>query len=311
MKKILVTWWAWFIWSHLCERLLAEWNEVICLDNLFTGTKGNIKSLISNELFTFVLHDVTQPFWLQVDQIYNLACPASPVHYQKNPIETTRTSILWAMNMLELALKVNATILQASTSEVYGDPAVHPQPETYRGNVNINGPRSCYDEWKRASETLFMDYHRQYWVDIRIIRIFNTYGPNMHPADGRVVSNFIMQALRNQDITIYGTGEQTRSFQYIDDLVEGMIKMMNNETWFIWPVNIGTQFEFTMKELANEILNLIPESSSKIIYKPLPQDDPKQRRADNRLAKEKLGWEPKVKLEEGLGETIEYFRKFI
>ena len=311
MKKILVTWWAWFIWSHLCERLLAEWNEVICLDNLFTGTKENIKSRISNQLFTFVLHDVTQPFWLQVDQIYNLACPASPVHYQKNPVETTRTSILWAMNMLELALKVNATILQASTSEVYGDPAVHPQPETYRGNVNINGPRSCYDEWKRASETLFMDYHRQYWVDIRIIRIFNTYGPNMHPADGRVVSNFIMQALRNQDITIYGTGEQTRSFQYIDDLVEGMIKMMNNETWFIWPVNIGTQFEFTMKELANEILNLIPESSSKIIYKPLPQDDPKQRRADNRLAKEKLGWEPKVKLEEGLEETIEYFRKFI
>jgi len=233
------------------------------------------------------------------------------VHYQKNPVETARTSILWAMNMLELALKVNATILQALTSEVYGDPAVHPQPETYRGNVNINGPRSCYDEWKRASETLFMDYHRQYWVDIRIIRIFNTYGPNMHPADGRVVSNFIMQALRNQDITIYGTGEQTRSFQYIDDLVEGMIKMMNNETWFIWPVNIGTQFEFTMKELANEILNLIPESWSKIIYKPLPQDDPKQRRADNRLAKEKLGWEPKVKLEEGLGETIEYFRKFI
>ena len=311
MKKILVTWWAWFIWSHLCERLLAEWNEVICLDNLFTGTKENIKSLISNQLFTFVLHDVTQPFWLQVDQIYNLACPASPVHYQKNPVETARTSILWAMNMLELALKVNATILQASTSEVYGDPAVHPQPETYRGNVNINGPRSCYDEWKRASETLFMDYHRQYWVDIRIIRIFNTYGPHMHPADGRVVSNFIIQALRNQDITIYGTGEQTRSFQYIDDLVEGMIKMMNNETWFVWPVNIGTQFEFTMKELANEILNLIPESSSKIIYKPLPQDDPKQRRADNRLAKEKLGWEPKVKLEEGLGETIEYFRKFI
>lgn len=311
MKKILVTWWAWFIWSHLCKRLLAEWNEVICLDNLFTGTKENIKSIISNQLFTFVLHDVTQPFWLQVDQIYNLACPASPVHYQKNPVETARTSILWAMNMLELALKVNATILQASTSEVYGDPSVHPQPETYRGNVNINGPRSCYDEWKRASETLFMDYHRQYWVDIRIIRIFNTYGPNMHPADGRVVSNFIIQALRNQDITIYGTGEQTRSFQYIDDLVEGMIKMMNNETWFIWPVNIGTQFEFTMKELANEILNLIPESSSKIIYKPLPQDDPKQRRADNRLAKEKLGWEPKVKLKEGLGETIEYFRKFI
>lgn len=311
MKKILVTWWAWFIWSHLCERLLAEWNEVICLDNLFTGTKENIKSLISNKLFTFVLHDVTQPFWLQVDQIYNLACPASPVHYQKNPIETTRTSILWAMNMLELALKVNATILQASTSEVYGDPTVHPQPETYRGNVNINGPRSCYDEWKRASETLFMDYHKQYWVDIRIIRIFNTYGPNMHPADGRVVSNFIIQALRNQDITIYGTGEQTRSFQYIDDLVEGVIRMMNNKIWFIWPVNIGTQFEFTMKELAKQILKLIPESKSKIIFEALPTDDPKQRKADNRLAKAKLWWEPKIELEEGLKNTIEYFRKFI
>lgn len=281
------------------------------MDNLFTGTKENIKDLLSNPLFTFVLHDITQPFWLQVDQIYNLACPASPTHYQKNPVETTRTSILGAINMLELALKVKATILQASTSEVYGDPTIHPQPETYRGNVNIIGPRSCYDEGKRAAETLFMDYNRQYWVDVRIIRIFNTYGPNMHPADGRVVSNFIMQALRNENITIYGSGDQTRSFQYVDDLVEWMVRMMNNENWFIWPVNIGTQFEFSMKELANQVLELIPESTSKIVFEPLPQDDPKQRKADNRLAKEKLGWEPKVELKEWLKQTIEYFRKFI
>jgi len=262
-------------------------------------------------LFTFVFHDITQPFWLQVDQIYNLACPASPIHYQKNPVETMKTSILGAINMLELALKVNATILQASTSEVYWDPAIHPQPETYRGNVNINGPRSCYDEGKRVSETLFMDYHRQYWVDVRIIRIFNTYGPNMHPADGRVVSNFIMQVLRNEDITIYGTGEQTRSFQYVDDLIEWIVRMMNNKNWFIWPVNIGTQFEFSMKELANQVLELIPESTSKIVFEPLPQDDPKQRRADNRLAKEKLWWEPSVELKEGLKQTIEYFRVFV
>ncbi len=311
MKKILVTWWAGFVGSHLCKRLLDEWNEVVCLDNLFTWTKENIKDLLNNPLFTFVFHDITQPFWLQVDQIYNLACPASPIHYQKNPVETIKTSILGAINMLELALKVNATILQASTSEVYWDPAIHPQSETYWWNVNIVGCRSCYDEGKRSVETLFMDYHRQYWVDIRIVRIFNTYGPNMHPADGRVVSNFIMQALRNEDITIYGTGEQTRSFQYVDDLIEWMIRMMNNEIWFIWPVNIGTQFEFSMKELANQILELIPESTSKIVFEPLPQDDPKQRRADNRLAKEKLGWEPKVELKKWLKQTIEYFRKFI
>lgn len=311
MKKILVTWWAWFIWSHLCKNLLDEWNEVICLDNLFTWNKKNIENLISNPSFTFVLYDVTQPFWAQVDEIYNLACPASPIHYQKNPVETIKTSLIWAINMLELALKVKAKILQASTSEVYGDPAVHPQPETYRWNVNINWIRSCYDEWKRAAETLFMDYHRQYWVDIRIIRIFNTYWPNMHPHDGRVVSNFIMQALQNKDITIYWDGMQTRSFQYVDDLIRWMILMMNNEKWFIWPVNIWTEYEFTIKELAEKVINLIPWCTSKIIYEDLPWDDPKQRRANNLLAKEKLWWEPSMQLDEGLINTIEYFKQFI
>lgn len=311
MKKILVTWWAGFVGSHLCKKLLDEWNEVICMDNLFTGNKSNIEGLLNNHKFTFVLHDVTQPFWAQVDEIYNLACPASPIHYQKNPVETIKTSLLWAINMLELALKVKAKILQTSTSEVYGDPIVHPQPESYRGNVNIIGCRSCYDEWKRAAETLFMDYHRQYWVDIRIIRIFNTYGPNMHPADGRVVSNFIMQALKNQDITIYWDGSQTRSFQYVDDLIRWMIAMMNNEIWFIWPVNIGTEYEFTIKELAEKVIYMIPWCTSKIVYQPLPGDDPKQRRADNRLAKEKLGWEPRIGLNEGLKEAVEYFRRFV
>lgn len=308
MKKILVTGGAWFIGSHLCKRLLEQWNEVICLDNLFIWSKNNIRDLLDNPYFTFVLHDVSQPFWAQVDQIYNLACPASPIHYQKNPVETTKTSMLGAFNMLELALKVKARILQASTSEVYGDPLVHPQPETYRGNVNTLWPRACYDEWKRIAETLFMDYHRQYQVDIRIIRIFNTYGPNMHPQDGRVVSNFIMQALQDQDITIFGDWSQTRSFQYIDDLLDGMIAMMNNEDNFIGPVNIGTQFEFSMLDLAKEIKRLIPESKSNIIFKVLPQDDPKQRRADNTLAKEKLWWEPKISLEEGLIKTINYFK---
>jgi len=311
MKKILVTWGAGFIGSHLCKRLLDEWHEVICLDNLFTGTKENILELVNNPRFTFVLHDITQPFWAQVDEIYNLACPASPIHYQKNPVETIKTSLLWAINMLELATKVKAKILQTSTSEVYGDPLVHPQIESYRGNVNPIGHRSCYDEGKRAAETLFMDYHREYGADIRIIRIFNTYGPNMHPADGRVISNFIMQALKNEDITIYGDGSQTRSFQYIDDLLEGMIRMMNNQNWFIGPVNIGTDFEFTIKELAEMVLRFIPESKSKIICEPLPSDDPKQRKANNSLAKEKLWWEPKMKLEEGLVKTIAYFRKFI
>jgi len=310
MKKILVTWWAWFIWSHLCKKLLDEWNEVICLDNLFTGNKKNIENLVSNPAFTFVLHDVTQPFWAQVDEIYNLACPASPIHYQKNPVETIKTSLLWAINMLELALKVKARILQSSTSEVYWDPAVHPQTESYWWNVNINWIRSCYDEWKRAAETLFMDYHREYWVDIRIIRIFNTYWPNMHPHDGRVVSNFIMQALQNQDITIYGDWSQTRSFQYVDDLIRGMTLMMNNDKWFIWPVNIWTEYEFTIKDLAEKIISLIPWCTSNIIYEDLPCDDPKQRRADNKLAKEMLWWEPSIQLNEGLKQTIEYFRKF-
>lgn len=310
MKKILVTWGAGFLWSHLCRRLLNEGNEVICLDNLFTGWKENIYDLLENPRFTFVLHDVTQPFWAQVDQIYNLACPASPVHYQKNPVETAKTSIMWAINMLELALKVKAKIFQASTSEVYGDPLEHPQTEKYWGHVNPIWSRSCYDEWKRVAETLFMDYHREYWVEVRIIRIFNTYGPNMHPGDGRVVSNFIMQALRNEDITIYGDWNQTRSFQFVDDLIEWMIRMMNNDSKFIWPVNIWTQFEFTMKELAQEVLKLIPESKSQIVYKPLPSDDPKQRRANNSLAKEKLNREPKVTLQEWLVKTIEYFRKF-
>ncbi len=311
MKKILVTGWAGFIWSHLCKKLLDQGHEVICLDNLFTGTKNNIYDIINNPRFTFVLHDITQPFRAQVDEIYNLACPASPIHYQKNPVETIRTSIVGAINMLDLANKVKAKILQTSTSEVYGDPLEHPQRETYWGNVNPIGTRSCYDEGKRATETLFMDYHREYGVDIRIIRIFNTYGPNMHPEDGRVVSNFIMQALTNQDITMYGTGEQTRSFQYIDDLIEWMIKMMNNEQGFIWPVNIWTEFEFTMKELAQTITKLVPGNTSNIIYKPLPSDDPKQRRANNQLAKEKLWREPKIWLEEGLKHTIEYFKRFI
>ena len=311
MKKILVTWWAWFIWSHLCKKLLDEWNEVICLDNLFTWNKENIENLVSNAAFTFVFHDVTQPFYAQVDEIYNLACPASPVYYQKTPVETIKASLLWAINMLDLALKVNAKILQASTSEVYWDPAVHPQPETYWWNVNINWIRSCYDEWKRAAETLFMDYHRQYWVDVRIIRIFNTYWPNMHPNDWRVVSNFIMQALRNQNITIYGDGTQTRSFQYVDDLIRGMMLMMNNEKNFIGPVNIWTEYEITIKDLAEKVIELVPWCTSKIIYKDLPRDDPKHRRPDNKLAKQVLWWEPCINIDEWLKSTIQYFDSLI
>ena len=311
MKKILVTWWAWFIWSHLCKKLLDEWNEVICLDNLFTWNKENIENLVSNAAFTFVFHDVTQPFYAQVDEIYNLACPASPVYYQKTPVETIKASLLWAINMLDLALKVNAKILQASTSEVYWDPAVHPQPETYWWNVNINWIRSCYDEWKRAAETLFMDYHRQYWVDVRIIRIFNTYWPNMHPNDWRVVSNFIVQALRNQNITIYGDGTQTRSFQYVDDLIRGMMLMMNNEKNFIGPVNIWTEYEITIKDLAEKVIELVPWCTSKIIYKDLPRDDPKHRRPDNKLAKQVLWWEPCINIDEWLKKTIQYFDSLI
>lgn len=309
MKRILVTGGAGFVGSHLCRKLLEMGSEVICLDNLQTCGKENIYELLSNPKFTFVLHDVTIPFWTRVDEIYNLACPASPVHYQFNPVKTTKTSVIGAINMLELAKDNNAKILQASTSEIYGDPNIHPQPESYWGNVNTIGIRSCYDEGKRCAETLFFDYYRQFKVEIRVIRIFNTYGPRMAENDGRVVSNFILQALRNEDITIFGDGSQTRSFQFVDDLIEGMIKMMNNTEGFVGPVNIGNPGEFTMKELAEKILKLIPESTSKLVFKDLPSDDPRQRKPEITLAKEKLDWEPKIALEEGLKKTIEYFRE--
>lgn len=308
-KKILITGGAGFIGSHLCKRLLDEGNEVLCVDNFFTGNKNNILQFMDNKRFEFLRHDVTFPLYVEVDEIYNLACPASPVHYQFDPVQTTKTSVHGAINMLGLAKRTKAKILQASTSEVYGDPEIHPQPESYWGKVNPVGIRSCYDEGKRCAETLFFDYFRQHNLPIRVIRIFNTYGPNMHPNDGRVVSNFIVQALNNQDITIYGDGSQSRSFQYVDDLIEGMIRMMSNQENFIGPVNLGNPNEFTIKQLAEKILELVPESQSKIIYKDLPQDDPKQRQPDITLAKEKLGgWEPKVQLEEGLKKTIEYFR---
>lgn len=311
MKRILVTGGAGFIGSHLCERLLKEGNEVICLDNYFTGTKANILHLRDNPYFEMVRHDVTHPYFAEVDQIYNMACPASPVHYQYNPIKTIKTSVMGAINMLGLAKRVRARILQASTSEVYGDPTVHPQPESYWGNVNPIGLRSCYDEGKRCAETLFMDYHNSNGVDIKIIRIFNTYGPNMNPNDGRVVSNFIVQALQGKDITIYGDGLQTRSFQYVDDLIEGTVRMMNTSDDFTGPVNIGNPHEFTMLELAQTIIDLTG-SSSKLVNQPLPQDDPKQRRPDISLAKERLnGWEPKVHLREGLTKTIAYFDEIL
>ena len=281
---------------------------MICLDNLFTGNKNNIRHLLGNPYFEFIRHDVTQPIQLEVDQIYNLACPASPVHYQYNPIKTTKTSVLGAINMLGLAKRVKARILQASTSEVYGDPEVHPQPESYRGCVNTIGIRSCYDEGKRVAETLFFDYHRQNNVDIKVMRIFNTYGPNMHPADGRVVSNFIVQALKGQDITVYGDGSQTRSFCYVDDLIEGMVRLMNSRDGFTGPVNIGNPGEFTIRELAEKVVALTG-SKSEIVYKPLPSDDPKQRRPDISRAKALLGWEPKIQLEEGLKRTIEDLAK--
>jgi UDP-glucuronate decarboxylase len=309
--KILVTGGAGFVGSHLCKRLLNEGHEVICLDNFFTGNKDNIIELMENKRFEVMRHDITFPLYLEVDQIYNLACPASPIHYQFDPVQTTKTSVHGAINMLGLAKRTKARILQASTSEVYGDPEVHPQPESYWGKVNPIGIRSCYDEGKRCAETLFFDYYRQHKVDIRVIRIFNTYGPNMHPDDGRVVSNFIMQALQNKDITIYGDGSQTRSFQYVDDLIDVMIKMMNNEKGFVGPVNTGNPVEFTIKELAEKVIKMIPESKSKIIYEDLPSDDPKQRKPDITLAKEELEWEPKVALEEGLKKTIPYFKKFI
>ena len=311
MKKVLVTGGAGFVGSHLCERLLKEGNEVICLDNYFTGNKQNIIHLLDNPFFEVVRHDVTEPFIVEVDEIYNLACPASPVHYQYNPIKTIKTSVMGAINMLGLAKRVNAKILQASTSEVYGDPNVHPQPESYWGNVNPIGIRSCYDEGKRCAETLFMDYHNQNDVQIKIIRIFNTYGPNMNSADGRVVSNFIVQALKGENITIFGDGLQTRSFQYVDDLIEGMIRMMNSKDEFLGPVNLGNPIEFTMLELAENIIR-ITNSKSKLIHLALPKDDPKQRQPDITLAKNELnGWSPNIELEEGLKKTIKYFESII
>jgi UDP-glucuronate decarboxylase len=310
MKRILVTGGAGFIGSHLCERLLNEGNEVICLDNYFTGHRKNISHLLQNPDFEVVRHDVTQPYLAEVDEIFNLACPASPVHYQHNPIKTIKTSVLGAINMLGLAKRTGAKILQASTSEVYGDPAIHPQPESYWGNVNPIGPRSCYDEGKRCSESLFMNYHLQNEVKIKIIRIFNTYGPRMNTHDGRVVSNFIVQALKNRDITIFGDGKQTRSFQYIDDLIEGMLKMMNSEDSFIGPVNLGNPVEFTMLDLA-EIIIKQTGSKSKISYLPLPQDDPMQRKPEIELARNKLNWVPEVSLEDGLVKTIKYFENII
>lgn len=307
-KKILVTGGAGFLGSHLCERLLNEDNEVVCLDNYFTGQKQNIVHLLNNPYFELIRHDVTMPFFIEVDQIYNLACPASPIHYQYNPIKTIKTSVMGAINMLGLAKRIQAKILQASTSEVYGDPKEHPQNESYWGNVNPIGLRACYDEGKRCAEALFMNYHRQNQVKIKIIRIFNTYGPRMHPNDGRVVSNFILQALNNQDITIYGDGMQTRSFCFADDLVDGMIRMMNTPDDFIGPVNIGNPVEFTILELAQLVIELT-KSKSKIIFQPLPADDPMQRKPDVELAKTALGWEPKINLREGLEKTIAYFKK--
>lgn len=305
-KKILVTGGAGFIGSHLCKKLLEENNEVLCLDNYFTGSKINILSMLDNPMFELIRHDIVNPYIAEVDEIYNLACPASPIHYQHNPIQTVKISVMGAINMLETAKATGAKILQASTSEVYGDPKIHPQVESYWGNVNPIGERSCYDEGKRCAETLFMDYHRQSNLKIKIIRIFNTYGPNMHPNDGRVVSNFIVQCLRNEDITIYGDGNQSRSFQYVDDLIEGMIKIMATPNSFIGPVNIGNPNEFTILELAQTVIRLT-NSKSKLIFKPLPMDDPQQRKPDISLAKEKLNWTPKIELEEGLKKTIFYF----
>lgn len=309
-KRILVTGGAGFIGSHLCKRLVEEGNDVLCVDNFFTGAKKNIENLLDYHNFELIRHDVTKELLVEVDQIYNLACPASPVHYQFNPVKTVQTSVMGAINMLEIAKCVKARILQASTSEVYGNPIVHPQPEEYWGNVNPIGIRSCYDEGKRVAETLFFDYHRQNGVDIKVIRIFNTYGPNMATDDGRVVSNFIVQALTGRDITIFGDGTQTRSFCYVDDLVEGMIRMMNSRDGFTGPVNLGNPREFTMLELAEKVVQLTG-SKSKIVYKPLPQDDPIQRKPMIELAKKELDWEPIIPLEEGLKRTIEYFNRIV
>jgi UDP-glucuronate decarboxylase len=309
-KKVLVTGGAGFVGSHLCDRLLKDGNEVVCLDNYFTGQKANVVHLLNNPYFELIRHDVTMPFFIEVDEIYNLACPASPIHYQYNAIKTIKTSVMGAINMLGLAKRIRAKILQASTSEVYGDPQIHPQVETYWGHVNPIGERSCYDEGKRAAETLFVNYNKQNNVRIKIIRIFNTYGPRMHPNDGRVVSNFIVQALKNNDITIYGDGTQTRSFQYVDDLIEGMILMMNTGDKFTGPVNIGNPHEFTILELAEKVIKLTG-SKSKIIRMPLPADDPAQRQPDISQAKKELGWSPKIELEDGLIKTIAYFRSIV
>ena len=310
MKRILVTGGAGFLGSHLCERLLNGGHEVISLDNYFTGMKRNIVHLMDNPYFEVIRHDVTMPFFIEVDEIYNLACPASPIHYQYNPIKTVKTSVMGAINMLGLAKRIKAKILQASTSEVYGDPLVHPQKEDYWGHVNPIGKRSCYDEGKRVAETLYMSYHEQNNVRIKIARIFNTYGPNMHPNDGRVVSNFIVQALKGEDITIYGDGNQTRSFQYVDDLIEGFVRLMDTREEFIGPVNLGNPGEFTILELAEKVLELT-DSQSKLIFRPLPEDDPMQRQPDITLAKKELGWEPKIPLEKGLVKTISYFDQLL
>ncbi len=307
-KRIMVTGGAGFLGSHLCDRLIENGADVLCVDNFYTGTKKNVTHLLSNPNFELMRHDVTFPLYVEVDQIYNLACPASPIHYQYDPVQTTKTCVHGAINMLGLAKRVKARILQASTSEVYGDPEVHPQHESYWGKVNPIGIRSCYDEGKRCAETLFFDYHRQHNLDIKVVRIFNTYGPRMHPNDGRVVSNFIVQALSGKDITIYGTGHQTRSFCYVDDLIDGFIRMMSSENGFTGPANMGNPCEFSMLELAEKVINIVG-GKSKIIYQTLPMDDPKQRKPDISLVQEKLKWEPKVNLEDGLKETVEYFKR--
>lgn len=310
MKRILITGGAGFLGSHLSERLLKEGNEVLCVDNFYTGSRKNIHHLLDDKNFELLRHDVTHPLFVEVDQIFNLACPASPIHYQFDPVQTTKTSVLGAINMLGLAKRLKIPILQASTSEIYGDPEIHPQPESYRGNVNTIGPRACYDEGKRCAETLFFDYYRQHNLEIKVIRIFNTYGPNMNPEDGRVVSNFIMQALKGEDITIYGDGTQTRSFCYVSDLIEGMVKMMNSSPNFTGPVNIGNPREFTMLELAQKIIELT-DSNGKLIFKELPEDDPLQRKPVIELANEKLNWSPSIELQEGLKYTIDYFKRLM
>jgi UDP-glucuronate decarboxylase len=309
-KRVLVTGGAGFLGSFLCERLLTEGYDVICVDNFYTGTKRNIVHLLDNPYFELIRHDITFPLYLEIDEIYNLACPASPIHYQNDPVQTTKVNVHGSINILGLAKRLRARVLQASTSEVYGDPVVHPQTEEYWGNVNCIGMRSCYDEGKRCAETLFFDYHRQHKVNIRVVRIFNTYGPRMHPNDGRVVSNFIIQALGNRDITVFGEGSQTRSFCFVDDLIDGMIRMMNAPDDCIGPVNIGNPNEFSILELAQKVIALTG-STSKIVHHPLPQDDPLQRQPDIALAKERLGWEPKTQLEEGLTRTIEYFKSHV